>query len=142
MWFSHEVRVMLDGPLLERALLERALLERALIERDVIERDVIDCSTLGSSPTHGSLDQHAAVAPAYADGTLVDRSLRLADDQEVVRQMAYVLRSWPRVRGRRGRDEALARVTAERLVDYLHLSGFELMKRPLATDSGYTGGGR
>jgi hypothetical protein len=75
------------------------------------------------------------------DGQLIDRSLRLADDQEVVRQMAYVLRSWPRARsGRRG-DDALARVTAERLVDYLHLSGFELMKRPVATDTGYIGGG-
>jgi hypothetical protein len=108
----------------------------------MLDGPLIDCSSLDSSPIHGSLDEHSATAPSYADGTLVDRSLRLADDQEVVRQMAYVLRSWPRVRGRRGRDEALARVTAERLVDYLHLSGFELMKRPLATDSGYIGGDR
>jgi hypothetical protein len=39
-------------------------------------------------------------------------------------------------------DDALARMTAERLVDYLHLSGFELMKRPMVTDTGYIGGNR
>ncbi len=54
--------------------------------------------------------------------------------------MAYVLRSWPGTRSRRRGDEALARITAERLVDYLHLSGFELMKRPIVTDTTYVGG--
>ena len=70
-----------------------------------------------------------------------DRSLRPADDQEVVREMAYVLRSWPGNRSRRRGDAALARITAERLVDYLHLSGFELMKRPIDTDTTYVGAG-
>jgi hypothetical protein len=69
-----------------------------------------------------------------------DRSLRPADDQEVVREMAFVLRSWPGARSRRRGDDALARITAERLVDYLHLSGFELMKRPMVMDLTYVGG--
>ena len=88
------------------------------------------------------LDDFALTAPSYPDGTLVDRALCPADDQEVVRQMTYVLRSWPGTRGRRRSDDALARITAERLVDYLHLSGFELMKRPMVTDTGYIGGDR
>jgi hypothetical protein len=72
---------------------------------------------------------------------MLDRSLRPAEDQEVVKELAYVLRSWPGVRGRRGADDALARITAERLVDYLHLSGFELMRRPpVAMDTQYVGG--
>ncbi len=71
---------------------------------------------------------------------MLDRSLRPADDQEVVKEMAYVLRSWPGARGRRRGDDALARITAERLVDYLHLSGFELMKRPMVMDTNYIGG--
>lgn len=70
---------------------------------------------------------------------MLDRSLRPAEDQEVVKEMAYVLRSWPGARGRRRGDEALARITAERLVDYLHLSGFELMKRPMVMDTQYVG---
>jgi hypothetical protein len=71
---------------------------------------------------------------------MLDRSLRPAEDQEVVKEMAYVLRSWPGARGRRRGDDALARATAERLVDYLHLSGFELMKRPMVMDTQYVGG--
>jgi hypothetical protein len=68
-------------------------------------------------------------------------SLRPAEDQEVVKELAYVLRSWPGARGRRRGDDALARITAERLVDYLHLSGFELMRRPaIAMDMQYVGG--
>ncbi len=98
----------------------------------------LDCSpSLDCSP-----DEYASTAPAYADGTLIDRSMRLADDQEVVRQMAYVLRAWPGARKLRRGDDALARMTAERLLDYLHLSGFELMKRPMVTDTGYVGGER
>jgi len=89
-----------------------------------------------------SPDAYASTAPSYADGTLIDRSLRLADDQEVVKQMAYVLRTWPGARGRHRGDDKLARITAERLVDYLHLSGFELMKRPTVMDTGYIGGDR
>jgi hypothetical protein len=81
-------------------------------------------------------------AARHADGVLINASLCPADDQEVVRQMAYVLRTWPGARGRRRSDDALARMTAERLVDYLHLSGFELMKRPMVTDTGYIGGNR
>jgi hypothetical protein len=88
------------------------------------------------------LDDLAPMAASHPDGTLINRSLCPADDQEVVRQMAYVLRSWPGGRGRRRGDDVLARVTAERLVDYLHLSGFELMKRPMVTDTGYVGGDR
>jgi hypothetical protein len=98
----------------------------------------LDCSTHLDDPAHG----YALMVPTYADGTLIDRALRPADDQEVVRQMAYVLRSWPGARGRRRGDDAIARITAERLVDYLHLSGFELMKRPMVTDTDYIGGDR
>ena len=95
----------------------------------------------GSQIDRSATDDLAPTAP-YTDGTLIDRSLRPADDQEVVRQMAYVLRSWPGARGRHRSDDAIARTTAERLVDYLHLSGFELMKRPMVTDTGYIGGNR
>ena len=97
---------------------------------------------LDSLRLDGANNHHAPTAPSCPDGTLIDRSLCPADDQEVVRQMAYVLRSWPGPRGSRRGDDALARVTAERLVDYLHLSGFELMKRPMVTDTGYVGGNR
>ena len=108
----------------------------------MLARVMLDGSLLDSPVLDGLLNDFAFTAPSHADGTLVDRSLRPADDQEVVRQMAYVLRSWPGARGRRRGDEALARLTAERLVDYLHLSGFELMKRPMVTDTGYIGGDR
>jgi hypothetical protein len=79
--------------------------------------------------------------PSLFNCPLPDRALRPADDQEVVKEMAYVLRSWPGARSRRRGDDALARITAERLVDYLHLSGFELMKRPMVTDTNYVGAG-
>jgi hypothetical protein len=108
----------------------------------MLARVMLDGSLLDSPVLDDLLNDFALTAPSHADGTLVDRSLRPADDQEVVRQMAYVLRSWPGARGRRRGDEALARLTAERLVDYLHLSGFELMKRPMVTDTGYIGGDR
>jgi hypothetical protein len=75
------------------------------------------------------------------DHSLRSASLRPAEDQEVVKELAYVLRSWPGARGRRRGDDAQARVTAERLVDYLHLSGFELMRRPaVSMDMQYVGG--
>jgi hypothetical protein len=125
MSFSNEVRVMLDGSLIDYSRPNHANSKYSSIDHSPLD-----------DLTHPS----ASMAPADSDGRLIDRSLRLADDQEVVRQMAYVLRSWPRARGRRRGDEALARVTAERLIDYLHLSGFELMKRPVATDTGYVGG--
>ena len=69
---------------------------------------------------------------------MLDHLLRPADDREVVQELAFVLRSWA-TRGRRdSRDNA--EMTAERLVDYLHLSGFELMKRPQASlDMSYIG---
>jgi hypothetical protein len=73
---------------------------------------------------------------------MLDRSLRPADDQEVVHEMAYVLRSWPGTRGRRRGLDAAARVTAERLVDYLHLSGYELVKRSVDVDTSYVGAAR
>jgi hypothetical protein len=103
---------------------------------------MLDSLRLDYSRSECLVEGYAPMAPAGADGTLVNRSLCPADDQEVVRQMAYVLRSWPGARGRRRGDDALARLTAERLVDYLHLSGFELMKRPVVTDTGYVGGDR
>lgn len=71
---------------------------------------------------------------------MLDPSLRPAEDQEVVQELAFVLRSWPGARGRRRKDDQLARITAERLVDYLHLSGFELLRRPqIAMDMTYVG---
>jgi len=76
------------------------------------------------------------------DRSPLDRSLRPADDQEVVQEMAYVLRSWPGARGRGRGVDAAARITAERLVDFLHLSGFELMKRPVIVDTAYVGTAR
>ena len=100
---------------------------------------MLDSLRLDASQRDGSVNDYAPTAPSYSDGTLIDRSLCPADDQEVVRQMAFVLRSWPGARGRHRGDDAIARVTAERLVDYLHLSGFELMKRPMVTDTGYVG---
>ena len=103
---------------------------------------MLDSLRLDCSQSDCSVNDYEATASSYADGTLVNRSLCPADDQEVVQQMAYVLRSWPGARGRRRGDDALARITAERLVDYLHLSGFELMKRPMVTDTGYIGGER
>ena len=102
----------------------------------------LGCSRTDIPERAAASDRSEPMAPSYADGTLIDRSLCPADDQEVVRQMAYVLRSWPGTRGRRRGDAALARLTAERLVDYLHLSGFELLKRPMVTDTGYIGGDR
>lgn len=72
---------------------------------------------------------------------MIDRSLRPAQDHEVVTELAFVLRSWPGSRGRgRRADDQLARIAAERLVDYLHLSGFELMRRPpVEIDMRYVG---
>lgn len=71
---------------------------------------------------------------------MIDRSLRPAQDHEVVNELAFVLRSWTGARGRRRDDDHLARITAERLVDYLHLSGFELMRRPpVELDMSYVG---
>jgi hypothetical protein len=103
---------------------------------------MLDGLRLDNFPLDDSMNAFAPMAPSHPDGTLIDRRLCPADDEEVVRQMAYVLRSWPGTSGRRRSDEALARMTAERLVDYLHLSGFELMKRPMVTDTGYICGGR
>ena len=103
---------------------------------------MLDSPPLDYSPMDYALEDLGPADCGLTDGRLVDRSLRPANDQEVVREMAYVLRSWPNARGRRRGDEALARITAERLVDYLHLSGFELMKRPMVTDTGYIGTNR
>ncbi|GAB0113388.1 hypothetical protein [Acidisoma sp. C75] len=73
---------------------------------------------------------------------MIDRTLRPAQDHEVVNELAFVLKSWSAGRGRRRRgDDQMARITAERLVDYLHLSGFELMRRPpVELDMSYVGG--
>ncbi len=126
---------MLDSPRLDCSQFDRSQLDCSRLDCSDL-----DYSRLDASPSDKSSQEFASMAPSYIDGRLVDRTLRLADDQEVVRQMTYVLRNWPRARGRRRGDDAIARVTAERLVDYLHLSGFELVKRPLATDTGYVGG--
>jgi hypothetical protein len=118
-------------------MLDSFRLDGVRLERLRLGGSSLDCSRLD-----GAVYDDEPMAPSYADGTLIDRSLRPADDQEVVRQMAYVLRSWPGAQARRRGDDALARMTAERLVDYLHLAGFELMKRPMVTDTGYIGGDR
>jgi hypothetical protein len=68
---------------------------------------------------------------------MLETLLHPADDREVVQELAFVLRSRT-TRGRR--DSREAEMTAERLVDYLHLSGFELMRRPQASlDMSYVG---
>jgi hypothetical protein len=69
---------------------------------------------------------------------MLETLLHPADDREVVQELAFALRSRT-TRGRRdNRDEA--ELTAERLVDYLHLSGFELMRRPQTSlDMSYVG---
>ncbi len=67
-----------------------------------------------------------------------DRLLRPADDREVVQELTYVLRNFSARSRRDHREEA--EMTAERLIDYLHLSGFELMRRaPAELDMSYVG---
>ncbi len=60
-----------------------------------------------------------------------DPSLRPADPAEVMQALAVALR----YRGRKRVDtaaEAMARITAERLVEHLSASGFLVMQRPAA----------
>ena len=118
-------------------MLARVMLAPVTLDSSPLNDLRTDYPPMSLSPT-----ESATATGEPTGATLIDRSLRPAEDQEVVREMAYVLRSWPGARGRRRGDDSLARITAERLVDYLHLSGFELMKRPMATDTGYVGGGR
>lgn len=56
-------------------------------------------------------------------------SLRLASAQEVEENLSFALRYTGRKRVHHA-DDAMARITAERLVKHLELSGYVLMKKP------------
>jgi hypothetical protein len=61
-----------------------------------------------------------------------DPSLYPADPADVMQALAFALR----YRGRKRVDtagEAMARITAERLVEHLRASGFVVMQRPAAS---------
>ncbi|MGI4793573.1 MAG: hypothetical protein ACRYG8_05700 [Janthinobacterium lividum] len=58
-------------------------------------------------------------------------NLRLATQEEIQDSLSYALRFDGRKRVRHA-DDVMARITAERLVAHLELSGFVLMKRPSA----------
>ena len=60
------------------------------------------------------------------------RGLRPASQEEIQESLSYALRFDGRKRVRHA-DDAMARITAERLVQHLELCGFVLMKRPGAT---------
>jgi hypothetical protein len=55
--------------------------------------------------------------------------LRLASQDEITESLSFALRYDGRKRVRDA-DDAMARITAERLVRHLERSGFVLMKRP------------
>jgi hypothetical protein len=57
------------------------------------------------------------------------RALRPATADEIERSLAFALRFDGRKRVHHA-DDAMARITAERLVQHLERSGFVLMKRP------------
>ena len=57
--------------------------------------------------------------------------LRPATAEEIGESLSFALRYEARRRVHTA-DEAMARITAERLVEHLRLSGFVLMKRPPA----------
>ena len=68
-----------------------------------------------------------------------DKPLTPANRDDVQQSLAFVLRFQGRKRIHTA-DEAMARITAERLVDHLRQSGFVIMKKPPApwpTDSGH-----
>ncbi len=95
----------------------------------------------------GSGQRWAARGPSQLEGTcrtkFLIRSARLAtpfavpdnkpltpaDPQDVQQTLAFALRFDGRKRVHNA-DEALARITAERLVEHLRQSGFVVMKRP------------
>ena len=58
--------------------------------------------------------------------------LRLASPEEIEQSLSFALRYDGRKRVRHA-DDAMARITAERLVLHLLRSGYVLMKRPDAT---------
>ena len=58
-----------------------------------------------------------------------DPALRPATAEEIAQALSHALRYESRKRVRHA-DELMARITAERLVRHLALSGFVLMKRP------------
>ena len=60
------------------------------------------------------------------------RSLRPASAEEIEQSLSFALRFDGRRRVHHA-DDAMARITAERLVQHLERSGFVLMKRPDAT---------
>ena len=60
------------------------------------------------------------------------RELRPASTEEIEQSLSFALRYDGRKRVRHA-DDAMARITAERLVLHLQKSGYVLMKRPDAT---------
>ncbi len=60
-----------------------------------------------------------------------EHPLTPADLDDVQQSIAFALRFQGRKRIHTA-DEAMARITAERLVEHLRLSGFVIMKRPPA----------
>ncbi len=60
------------------------------------------------------------------------RGLRPASHEEIEQSLSFALRYDGRKRVRHA-DDAMARITAERLVQHLERSGYVLMKRPDAT---------
>ncbi len=65
-----------------------------------------------------------------------DPQLRPATAEEIAETLSFALRYDGRRRVRTA-DDAMARITAERLVEHLERSGFVLMKRPPARPPGY-----
>jgi hypothetical protein len=55
--------------------------------------------------------------------------LTLADPSDLAEALGFALCSSGRKRAGRG-DELMARITAERLIEHLRLSGFVVMKQP------------
>jgi hypothetical protein len=69
---------------------------------------------------------------AYAENTMSDdekAALRPASAQEIQESLSFALRCEGSKRIRHA-DEAMARITAERLVQHLERSGYVLMKKP------------
>ena len=60
------------------------------------------------------------------------RGLRPASHEEIEQSLSFALRYAGRKRVHHA-DDAMARITAERLVQHLERSGYVLMKRPDAT---------
>jgi hypothetical protein len=67
----------------------------------------------------------------YHAGMPHDPKLRPARPDEIAQVLAFALRFDGRRRVHHA-DDAMARITAERLVRHLELSGFVLMKKPPA----------